>query len=185
MLPLFTFCSYQMSFPWEINLGGYIFDCTDDILNNVWPFLITFTATNKTHSSYIAYRRFYKVYNSDKMIRIAVFHAVFSTVWNLWHPLGGTLYKVDLIETICAHRVGGEKVLLLSAAAWGSLTAFTPILAHLNSQPIFSMSLSRFLTGLLQGETFGKCLIHSSLPFLSLYFFEICLIYETQSIINL
>uniref|UniRef100_A0A674MDZ6 Solute carrier family 17 member 9b n=1 Tax=Takifugu rubripes TaxID=31033 RepID=A0A674MDZ6_TAKRU len=48
-------------------------------------------------------------------------------------------------------RVGGEKVLLLSAAAWGSLTAFTPILAHICSQPIFSMTLSRFLMGLLQG----------------------------------
>ncbi|KAM7404867.1 hypothetical protein PAMP_012178 [Pampus punctatissimus] len=48
-------------------------------------------------------------------------------------------------------RVGGEKVLLLSAAAWGSMTAFTPILAHFCSQPIFSMTLARFLMGLLQG----------------------------------
>ncbi|MEQ2200512.1 hypothetical protein XENOCAPTIV_030382 [Xenoophorus captivus] len=48
-------------------------------------------------------------------------------------------------------RVGGEKVLLLSAAAWGSMTAFTPILGHLCSQPIFSMTLARFLMGLLQG----------------------------------
>ncbi|KAF3860590.1 hypothetical protein F7725_000845 [Dissostichus mawsoni] len=48
-------------------------------------------------------------------------------------------------------RVGGEKVLLLSAAAWGSVTAFTPILAHFCSQPIFSMTLARFLMGLLQG----------------------------------
>ncbi|KAG8002601.1 Solute carrier family 17 member 9 [Nibea albiflora] len=48
-------------------------------------------------------------------------------------------------------RVGGEKVLLLSAAAWGSMTAFTPILAHFCSQPIMSMTLARFLMGLLQG----------------------------------
>uniref|UniRef100_A0A1A8I4I5 Voltage-gated purine nucleotide uniporter SLC17A9 n=2 Tax=Nothobranchius TaxID=28779 RepID=A0A1A8I4I5_NOTKU len=48
-------------------------------------------------------------------------------------------------------RVGGEKILLLSAAAWGSMTAFTPILAHLCSQPILSMMLARFLMGLLQG----------------------------------
>uniref|UniRef100_A0A7N8XMX7 Solute carrier family 17 member 9 n=1 Tax=Mastacembelus armatus TaxID=205130 RepID=A0A7N8XMX7_9TELE len=48
-------------------------------------------------------------------------------------------------------RVGGEKVLLLSAAAWGSMTAFTPVLAHFCSQPIFSMTLARFLMGLLQG----------------------------------
>ncbi|TRY84727.1 hypothetical protein DNTS_027426 [Danionella cerebrum] len=48
-------------------------------------------------------------------------------------------------------RVGGEKVMLLSAAAWGAMTAFTPILAHFCSQPIVSMTLSRFLMGLLQG----------------------------------
>uniref|UniRef100_A0AAQ5Z106 Voltage-gated purine nucleotide uniporter SLC17A9 n=1 Tax=Amphiprion ocellaris TaxID=80972 RepID=A0AAQ5Z106_AMPOC len=48
-------------------------------------------------------------------------------------------------------RVGGEKVLLLSAAAWGSMTAFTPLLAHFCSQPILSMTLARFLMGLLQG----------------------------------
>lgn len=48
-------------------------------------------------------------------------------------------------------RVGGEKVMLLSAAAWGSMTAFTPVLAHFCSQPILSMTLARFLMGLLQG----------------------------------
>ncbi|XP_016300451.1 solute carrier family 17 member 9-like [Sinocyclocheilus anshuiensis] len=48
-------------------------------------------------------------------------------------------------------RVGGEKVLILSAAAWGAMTAFTPILAHFCSQPIVSMTISRFLMGLLQG----------------------------------
>ncbi|XP_017343084.1 solute carrier family 17 member 9b [Ictalurus punctatus] len=48
-------------------------------------------------------------------------------------------------------RVGGEKVMLLSAAAWGAMTAFTPILAHFCSQPIVSMTVSRFLMGLLQG----------------------------------
>ncbi|XP_062871983.1 solute carrier family 17 member 9b [Trichomycterus rosablanca] len=47
--------------------------------------------------------------------------------------------------------VGGEKVLLLSAAAWGAMTAFTPILAQFCSQPILSMTVSRFLMGLLQG----------------------------------
>uniref|UniRef100_UPI0009B4D282 solute carrier family 17 member 9-like n=1 Tax=Monopterus albus TaxID=43700 RepID=UPI0009B4D282 len=48
-------------------------------------------------------------------------------------------------------RIGGEKVLLLSAVAWGSMTAFTPILAHFCSQPVLSMTLARFLVGLLQG----------------------------------
>ncbi|XP_060794048.1 solute carrier family 17 member 9b isoform X2 [Neoarius graeffei] len=48
-------------------------------------------------------------------------------------------------------RVGGEKVMLLSATAWGAMTAFTPILAHFCSQPIISMTMSQFLMGLLQG----------------------------------
>ncbi|KAG7222432.1 hypothetical protein CRUP_029336, partial [Coryphaenoides rupestris] len=56
-------------------------------------------------------------------------------------------------------RVGGEKVLLLSTAAWGAMTAFTPVLAHFCSQPIFSMTLARFLMGLLQ----GACLVLSTL----------------------
>lgn len=41
--------------------------------------------------------------------------------------------------------------MLLSAAAWGSMTAFTPVLARFCSQPILSMTLARFLMGLLQG----------------------------------
>ena len=53
---------------------------------------------------------------------------------------------------VFALRVGGEKVMLLSAAAWGAMTAFTPVLARLCNQPIFSMTLARFLMGLLQGE---------------------------------
>lgn len=57
---------------------------------------------------------------------------------------------------LCYFSVGGEKVLLLSAAAWGSMTAFTPILAHLCSQPIVSMTVARFLMGLLQGEELAE-----------------------------
>uniref|UniRef100_A0A8C6T3I4 Voltage-gated purine nucleotide uniporter SLC17A9 n=1 Tax=Neogobius melanostomus TaxID=47308 RepID=A0A8C6T3I4_9GOBI len=56
-------------------------------------------------------------------------------------------------------RVGGEKVLLLAAAAWGSMTAFTPVLGHFCSQPIVSMTLARFLMGLLQGEMSGVVLL--------------------------
>lgn len=67
------------------------------------------------------------------------------------------VFDVMFINTcVCAFvdlfRVGGEKVMLLSAAAWGAMTAFTPILAHFCSQPIVSMTVSRFLMGLLQGE---------------------------------
>lgn len=65
-------------------------------------------------------------------------------------------HNLRLMPTdLCVRRVGGEKILLLSAAAWGSMTAFTPVLAHFCSQPIFSMTLSRFLMGLLQGDAKG------------------------------
>ncbi|XP_006639658.2 voltage-gated purine nucleotide uniporter SLC17A9 [Lepisosteus oculatus] len=57
----------------------------------------------------------------------------------------------QVIGGYISDRVGGEKVVLLSAAAWGSMTAFTPVLARLCSRPIVSMTLSRFLMGLLQG----------------------------------
>lgn len=61
--------------------------------------------------------------------------------------------KSVFMALVCVvNRVGGEKVMLLSAAAWGAMTAFTPILAHFCSQPIVSMTVSRFLMGLLQGE---------------------------------
>ncbi|XP_036101005.1 solute carrier family 17 member 9 isoform X7 [Molossus molossus] len=51
-------------------------------------------------------------------------------------------------------RVGGEKVILLSASAWGLITAATPLLAHLGSAHLVFMTFSRILTGLLQGVYF-------------------------------
>ncbi|XP_028849673.1 solute carrier family 17 member 9b isoform X1 [Denticeps clupeoides] len=57
----------------------------------------------------------------------------------------------QVIGGYVSDRVGGEKVMLLSAAAWGAMTAFTPVLAHFSSQPIISLTLGRFLVGLLQG----------------------------------
>lgn len=50
-------------------------------------------------------------------------------------------------------RIGGEKVLLLSASAWGFLTVITPLLTHISSAHLVFMTCSRFLMGLLQGET--------------------------------
>ncbi|KAK2110325.1 hypothetical protein P7K49_010071, partial [Saguinus oedipus] len=47
-------------------------------------------------------------------------------------------------------RIGGEKVILLSASAWGSITAVTPLLAHLGSAHLAFMTFSRILMGLLQ-----------------------------------
>lgn len=77
-------------------------------------------------------------------------------MWLFLGVISSSIYILAVYDVFL--RVGGEKVLLLSAAAWGSMTAFTPVLAHFCSQPIFSMTLSRFLMGLLQGETdgFGK-----------------------------
>lgn len=74
---------------------------------------------------------------------------------------------LSLTVSLYFFRVGGEKVLLLSAAAWGSMTAFTPILAHLCSQPIVSMTLARFLMGLLQGEELAEGVLESSLQITS------------------
>uniref|UniRef100_A0A8C0TPM6 Voltage-gated purine nucleotide uniporter SLC17A9 n=1 Tax=Canis lupus familiaris TaxID=9615 RepID=A0A8C0TPM6_CANLF len=51
-------------------------------------------------------------------------------------------------------RIGGEKVILLSASAWGFITAATPLLAHLSSAHLVFMTFSRILTGLLQGVYF-------------------------------
>lgn len=49
-------------------------------------------------------------------------------------------------------RIGGEKVILLSACAWGFLTAATPLLARLSGAHLVLMTFSRILTGLLQGR---------------------------------
>nr|XP_031289335.1 solute carrier family 17 member 9 isoform X5 [Camelus dromedarius] len=51
-------------------------------------------------------------------------------------------------------RIGGEKVILLSASAWGCITAATPLLAQLGSAHLAFMTFSRILTGLLQGVYF-------------------------------
>lgn len=71
------------------------------------------------------------------------------------HVILSSLSSLFLL-TCFVFRVGGEKVLLLSAAAWGAMTAFTPILAHFCSQPIVSMTISRFLMGLLQGGYYQR-----------------------------
>uniref|UniRef100_A0A8C3LZP8 Solute carrier family 17 member 9 n=1 Tax=Chrysolophus pictus TaxID=9089 RepID=A0A8C3LZP8_CHRPC len=51
-------------------------------------------------------------------------------------------------------RIGGEKVLLLSASAWGFLTFITPLLTQITSAHLVFMTCSRFLMGLLQGVYF-------------------------------
>ncbi|XP_020029313.1 voltage-gated purine nucleotide uniporter SLC17A9 isoform X2 [Castor canadensis] len=51
-------------------------------------------------------------------------------------------------------RIGGEKVILLSASTWGFITVVTPLLARLGSAHLVFMTFSRILTGLLQGVYF-------------------------------
>ncbi|XP_053104934.1 solute carrier family 17 member 9 [Hemicordylus capensis] len=51
-------------------------------------------------------------------------------------------------------RIGGEKVLLLSASAWGLITAITPLLVYVGSAHLVLMTISRFFMGVLQGVHF-------------------------------
>uniref|UniRef100_UPI00398E7E76 solute carrier family 17 member 9b n=1 Tax=Pristiophorus japonicus TaxID=55135 RepID=UPI00398E7E76 len=48
-------------------------------------------------------------------------------------------------------RLGGDKILLLSTAAWGSVITLTPLIAYCSSAPLVVLTISRFLMGLLQG----------------------------------
>ncbi|CAB1329901.1 unnamed protein product [Coregonus sp. 'balchen'] len=50
-------------------------------------------------------------------------------------------------------RIGGERVLLLATTSWASITACTPLLARLGISPLTSMTVARFLMGLLQVRT--------------------------------
>ncbi|NXJ11396.1 S17A9 protein, partial [Odontophorus gujanensis] len=62
-----------------------------------------------------------------------------------------------LTQVIGGHisdQIGGEKVLLLSASAWGFLTFITPLLTQITSAHLVFMTSSRFLMGLLQGVYF-------------------------------
>ncbi|XP_043836985.1 solute carrier family 17 member 9 isoform X2 [Dromiciops gliroides] len=51
-------------------------------------------------------------------------------------------------------RIGGHKVILISASAWGFITAVTPFLSLISSSHLFFMTLSRILMGLFQGVYF-------------------------------
>ncbi|RVE70866.1 hypothetical protein OJAV_G00069100 [Oryzias javanicus] len=71
--------------------------------------------------------------------------------------LGGFFWGYCFTQILGGHvsdMVGGERVLLLSAASWALITAGTPLLAHLGSHQLFFMTLARILMGLLQGVFF-------------------------------
>ncbi|XP_040007647.1 solute carrier family 17 member 9-like [Xiphias gladius] len=71
--------------------------------------------------------------------------------------LGGFFWGYCLTQILGGHasdKVGGERVLFISAASWALITAGTPVLAQLGSHSVALMSMARFLMGLLQGVFF-------------------------------
>ncbi|XP_041802054.1 solute carrier family 17 member 9-like [Chelmon rostratus] len=71
--------------------------------------------------------------------------------------LGGFFWGYCFTQILGGHasdKVGGERVLLISAASWSLITAGTPLLAHLGSYTLALMTVARFLMGLMQGVFF-------------------------------
>ncbi|XP_053705003.1 solute carrier family 17 member 9-like [Synchiropus splendidus] len=71
--------------------------------------------------------------------------------------LGGFFWGYCFTQILGGHasdKVGGERVLVLSAALWSTVTMVTPLLSRLSSHSVLSMTLARFLMGLLQGVFF-------------------------------
>ncbi|XP_069506858.1 voltage-gated purine nucleotide uniporter SLC17A9 isoform X2 [Ambystoma mexicanum] len=71
--------------------------------------------------------------------------------------LGSFFWGYCLTQIVGGHlsdKIGGEKVLLLSAFSWGLVTVATPVAAHISSMPLTLVTLFRFLMGLLQGVHF-------------------------------
>ncbi|XP_068601698.1 voltage-gated purine nucleotide uniporter SLC17A9-like [Brachionichthys hirsutus] len=71
--------------------------------------------------------------------------------------LGGFFWGYCFTQILggCASdRVGGERVLFISATSWAVITAATPLLAHLGSHTLALMTLTRFLMGVMQGVYF-------------------------------
>ncbi|XP_038165110.1 solute carrier family 17 member 9-like isoform X1 [Cyprinodon tularosa] len=71
--------------------------------------------------------------------------------------LGGFFWGYCFTQILGGHvsdKVGGERVLITSAASWALITAGTPLLAHLGSHTLALMTLARILMGLLQGVFF-------------------------------
>ncbi|XP_071333196.1 voltage-gated purine nucleotide uniporter SLC17A9-like isoform X2 [Trachinotus anak] len=71
--------------------------------------------------------------------------------------LGGFFWGYCFTQILGGHasdKVGGERVLVISAASWALITAGTPLLAQLGSHTLAVMTVARFLMGLLQGVFF-------------------------------
>ncbi|TMS15912.1 solute carrier family 17 member 9 [Larimichthys crocea] len=68
--------------------------------------------------------------------------------------LGGFFWGycfTQILGGYASDKVGGERVLSLSAASWALITAGTPLLASLSSHTLALMTMARFLMGLVQG----------------------------------
>uniref|UniRef100_A0A8C6WKF5 Major facilitator superfamily (MFS) profile domain-containing protein n=1 Tax=Neogobius melanostomus TaxID=47308 RepID=A0A8C6WKF5_9GOBI len=71
--------------------------------------------------------------------------------------LGGFFWGYCITQILGGYvsdKIGGERVLLMSAISWGLIIAVTPLLAKLSSRALFLMTAARFLLGLLQGVFF-------------------------------
>ncbi|XP_067904403.1 solute carrier family 17 member 9b [Heterodontus francisci] len=60
----------------------------------------------------------------------------------------------QIIGGYISDRLGGDKMLLLSTTAWGSVITLTPLIVHCCSTPLVLLTISRFFMGLLQGVYF-------------------------------
>ncbi|XP_034393696.1 solute carrier family 17 member 9-like [Cyclopterus lumpus] len=71
--------------------------------------------------------------------------------------LGGFFWGYCLTQILgglTSDKMGGERVLFISAVSWAVITAATPLVAHLGSHTVALMTMTRFLLGLLQGVFF-------------------------------
>lgn len=71
--------------------------------------------------------------------------------------LGGFFWGYCFTQILGGHisdKVGGESILIISAASWALVTAATPLLAHLGSHTLALMTVTRILMGLFQGFFF-------------------------------
>ncbi|XP_016086132.1 solute carrier family 17 member 9-like [Sinocyclocheilus grahami] len=68
--------------------------------------------------------------------------------------LGAFFWGYCFTQVLGGHasdRIGGERVLLLSTSSWAVMTAITPLLANIGLRPLVTMTMTRFLLGVMQG----------------------------------
>ncbi|KAM4563325.1 voltage-gated purine nucleotide uniporter SLC17A9-like [Odontesthes bonariensis] len=71
--------------------------------------------------------------------------------------LGGFFWGYCFTQILGGHvsdKMGGERVLFMSAASWALITASTPLLAQLGSHTLALVTVARVLMGLIQGVFF-------------------------------